>query len=152
MKELLDKLVDNIEFQRIKLTNINLETDDKIGGIFLGQEIERELNIKLLNIQGGQEVSDNEEKEIVTAHFEFELIYKNNNNNLVSLKASYNVIIGFKEKINKMFKEDEARKIIPNFFNNSGRVMVYPYFRNTADMLIREAGFVFEPIPPLKIN
>lgn len=158
MKEMLNRFVDNIESQKIRLIKLDFNANDKIGGIFIGSKIDLTLNIKLPKIGEGQEISNNKTKDILTAVFDFELLYsennKDNNHNkkLASLKARYNITLVLKEEIDKLFTEEEKRKVVPIFFDNSGRVMVYPYFRNLVDILTREAGFVFEPIPPLKIN
>ena len=153
MEELLDRFVNNIAFQRIKLIYVNMQTNDELGGIFSNNSIDTSLNIKLSEIKGGKEVSGDKEREILSGLFEFTLDYKNKEQDkLVFLEMKYNVIIGFKKEVNEIFLEKEAKKVIPIFFDNSGRIIVYPYFRNMVDMLTRGAGFVFEPIPPFKIN
>jgi len=163
IQEYLNNLIDNIQKQEIRLLKIDFKANEKRSGIFAGTFINSELKIPIKKIGTGEATESKENKNypIIFADYEFDLQYFINGDdeeykeNIILINANYRVTIFLKEKIEDLLevenKEDIA-KILNLFFNNTGRIIVYPYFRNTSDILIRESGYVLPPLPPLKIN
>lgn len=160
INESLQIIIDNIERQEFKLLNINFNANEQLSGIFDEQFIHTELKIPLKQIGRGEAVikQKDETVPIIFAIYEFDLKYSIKNNKdkqeIISLNVKYKINLFLKDSIENIIKQekDEIGEILNIFFDNTGRIMIYPYFRNLADILARESGFILPSLPPLKIN
>lgn len=160
----LNKILQNIQQQQIRLIHIDMDANEKRGGMFSDKILHTQLDIPLKRAGVAEVVNNkNETMPIIYADYDFFLKYSlkpksgNTSNELeeiITLQATYNISIFLKDEIRAILGDDEniIKESLNIFFDNTGRIIVYPYFRNITDILVRESGFILPPLPPLKIN
>ncbi len=70
---LLDRLTDNFEYQRVKLIKTNMNANEERGGVFIGEEVEFDLNIELIVMGISEEIINKENKNTIYGNFKFSL-------------------------------------------------------------------------------
>ena len=152
----IKKIIDAIDSQNIRMIKNRLDATDKMGGMVTEESITTNLNIEITHIaEGTVQAKQEKESPILLADYSFNLqyFYKKDDLKIIDLQSIYRITLFLKEPVkNIIHEEEERREAVPVFFDNTGRIMVYPYFRHLSDILIRESGFVIPPLPPLKIN
>ncbi len=125
----------------------NINADEERGGVFIGEEVEFDLNIELIAMGISEEIINKEDKNTIYGNFKFSLQYSLNQKRLIEIEIIYKTIFILKDEIEDILSDNDIKEVIYIFLNNMGIVMLYPSFKNLAEILIREAEFVFKPIP-----
>ena len=143
IKEFVDLILSN----NIKLTYLESRINENLSGVLIGNKIERKVEFKLKSIGTGQQ---NDKDPIVTGEYEVEIEDKMEDISLIAFKANYRLILSLKSDGNYNGElTSQQQKIIGIFFNQSGRLILFPYVRHLYDIIAREADFFMPPIPPL---
>jgi len=149
----LSKIIDNINGQDIKLVNVDFfATADKAGS-FNDKNIKSNLNIQLQNIGTGEaQNSDGTKSPIMYGNYKFDLKYSGEtaSENLIKIVISYKLVVNLQDDIENII-ENGIKEVLQIFFDNTGRIILYPYFRHLCDLLIRESSFILPPLPPLSL-
>lgn len=69
---------------------------------------------------------------------------------LVSFEAEYQIILSMKDSDD--FKDnltEDQKRIVSVYFNQSGRIILFPYVRHLYDMIVRESDLFLPPLPPI---
>ncbi len=136
-----------ISSNRIKLVSLASKINENLSGVVAGNNVERNVKFQLKSIGTGEQ---NESEFIVFGEYEIEIEDKMEHVSLISLKASYKLILSMRENSEYNDKlTDEQQNIIRLFFNQSGRLILFPYVRHLYDIIAREADFFMPPIPPI---
>jgi len=147
VRDELREFISLIESNRIKLVTLNSKTNENLSGVLAGDKIERDVKFHLKSIGTGEQ---NGNELIIFGEYEIGIEDKMEDISLISLSANYKLILTIKEndKYNNELTDDQ-QKTINLFFNQSGRLILFPYVRHLYDMLAREADFFIPPIPPI---
>ena len=167
-KELLDKLKDfikDISFQQVKLIKVDFEASENLAGKYQGSMIKRESTFNLTKIYTGNTSDDKEnEMPITSGAYTFDLIDKimggkeveklkksNSSKKLeIKYKLNYQLILFLKNENILINESDDIKKeILRAFYEQSGKIVIFPYIRHMIDTLSREAGFLTPSIPPI---
>ena len=105
------------------------------------------MNIELIAMGISEEIINKENKNTIYGNFKFSLQYSLNQKRLIEIEIIYKTIFILKDEIEDILSDNDIEEVIYIFLNNMGIVMLYPYFKNLAEILIREAEFIFQPIP-----
>ena len=160
MQNNLVKIVENIEQQNIRLVDLTLNANDSIGGVFIDKMITNNLKVEIKDISSGTIIANSKLKmPTINCKYKFFLEQFLNEaddekTKIIKIEAIYLLQIVLNTKIEELLSElqrDEIGETLSTFFNTTGKLMVYPYFRHLADILTRESGFTLPPLKPLKI-
>ena len=168
-KELLGELKDfirDINFQQVKLIKVDFEASKKLSGEYLlGSMINRQFKFNLIQTYIGKTFDDKgNEMPIASGSYIFDLTDKITGGEEVrrlkgsaspkeleiKYKLSYELILFLNSEnifINK--SEDDKNKILKAFYEQSGKIVIFPYIRHMMDILTREAGFLTPSLPPI---
>ncbi len=143
----IKEFVGLISANRIKLLSLQSKTNKNLSGVLTGSNIERSVEFKLKSIGTGEQ---NDNELIIFGEYEIDIEDKMEDMSLVSLNAAYKLILTIKE--NDEYGEElteEQQTIAEIFFDQSGRLILFPYVRHIYDLITREADFFMPPIPPI---
>jgi hypothetical protein len=167
-KELLSKLKDfikDISFQQVKLIKADFEANKNLSGIYKGGMINRQFAFNLIQTYIGKTFDDKgNEMPIAAGSYVFDLTDKFTGGEEVrkledsvspkeleiKYKLNYELILFLNSKnilINE--SEDDKKKVLLTFYEQSGKIVVFPYIRHMMDILSREAGFLTPSLPPI---
>lgn len=147
VRDELREFISLIESNRIKLVTLNSKTNENLSGVLAGNKIERNVEFQLKSIGTGEQ---NGNDLIIFGEYEIEIEDKMEDISLISLSANYKLILTIMENDNYNNNlTDDQQKTISLFFNQSGRLILFPYVRHLYDMIAREADFFMPPIPPI---
>lgn len=168
-KELLNQLknfIKNISFQQVKLISVDFKASETGTGIYYTQGmINRQSVFDLDTISTGETIDNKGNKiSITTGSYIFKLtdtienkkedgISEQKESAIDPFKIEYQLtyqLILFLNSANIILNESEVLKdILPYFYNESGKMIIFPYIRHIMDMLSREAGFLTPSIQPI---
>jgi preprotein translocase subunit SecB len=143
LKNFISCIIEN----KIKMIELKTETDENKSGLFPEGLVERNLKFKLTNIATGYQ---NDNNPILAGDYLISLEDKLEDIIFLKIEAKYKLILILKK--DTKYQNDlteQQQEIVEIFFNQSGRLILFPYFRHLADMIAREAGFYLPPISPI---
>ncbi len=150
----LSKVIENIVGQDIKLVNVEFSANEDRSGSINNVGIKNNLNIQIQNIGTGEaQHSDGNTTPLIYGNYKFDLEYLNekDDENLIKIVVSYKLVVNLKDDIENIV-ENDIKEVLQIFFDNTGRIILYPYYRHLCDLLIRESSFILPPLPPLSLK
>ena len=146
-KEAIKTFIKSITSNRIKLIKISSESNEHLSGMLQEGELERNVAINLKSIGTGEA---NNSDSIIFGHYSIKIEDTMNKTPLALFEAEYRVILSIKSGDD--FKHDltEAQqRIVGIYFNQSGKIILFPYIRHLYDMIVRESDLFLPPLPPI---
>lgn len=143
----LKDFISLISSNRIKLVSLESNINENFSGILDGSNIKRNVEFNLKSMGTGEQ---NEKDLIVFGEYEIEIQDQMEDILLISLKAHYKLVLKIQQ--NDEYNKDltkEQQEIIGIFFNQSGRLILFPYVRHLYDIISREGDFLLPSIPPI---
>lgn len=134
MKEHLKRFIENIEIKSVNLKKLSFYTKEA------GQNQEANVEIKL-SIRSKLEKDG--KVEFIYTHKE-NIVFENNK---LYIEIVYRLAIEFRGDAKTL-----KRSLLMAYAKNSGLLLVYPYIRHLSDIIKREAGFIFSPLPHILIK
>lgn len=129
MKEHLKRFIENIEIKSVNLKKLSFYTKEA------GQNQEANVEIKL-SIR--PKLEKDGKVEFIYTHKE-NIVFENNK---LYIEIVYRLAIEFRGDAKTL-----KRNLLMAYAKNSGLLVVYPYIRHLSDIIKREAGFIFSPLP-----
>lgn len=134
IKDRLKAFIEKIDIKLIQLNNLEFKLKDveskEEGDIYADLSITPKL------------------KEEGKIHFFYTYIEKITvDEKEIDLKIVYTLIVEYNGDVKEL-----KRDLLMAYAKNSGLLVVYPYIRHTSDILKREAGFIFPPLPHVLIE
>ena len=150
IKESLKKFIESIDSNRIKLIKLSSESNENLSGMLQDQALKRNVSINLDSIGTGEQ---NDSDLIVFGNYLVKIEDSMDEISLVSFKAEYNVILSMGNSYHyKDNLTEEQQKVVGTYFNQSGKIILFPYVRHLYDMIVRESGLFLPPLPPILLK
>ena len=146
-RDRLKKFIGSISSNRIKLINISSKSNENLSGMLQGGALERNVKINLESVGTGQQ---NDSDLVIFGNYLVKIDDAIDEKSLVSFEAEYKVILTMEDGAD--FKDElteDQQKIVGIYFNQSGRIILFPYVRHLYDMIVRESDLFLPPLPPI---
>jgi len=146
-RDSLKKFIGSINANRIKLINISSKSNENLSGTLQGGSLERNVEINLESVGTGQQ---NDSDLVIFGSYLVKINDAIDEKSLVSFEAEYKVILTMKDGVDFTDKlTEDQQKIVGIYFNQSGRIILFPYVRHLYDMIVRESDLFLPPLPPI---
>ncbi len=134
LKDNLRLFLENVDIESLSLVklSLNVKETDKAEGV----EVKADLSVKT-------KVEENGKLSFLYNHKEKILV----EGKKISIEISYKLLLEYKGNVKEL-----KRSLLMAYAKNSGLLLVYPYIRHLSDIIKREAGFIFSPLPHILIK
>lgn len=146
-RDSLKKFIGSINSNRIKLINISSKSNENLSGMLQGGALERKVEINLESVGTGQQ---NDSDLVIFGSYLVKINDAIDEKSLVSFEAEYKVILTMEDGVDFTDElTEDQQKIVGIYFNQSGRIILFPYVRHLYDMIVRESDLFLPPLPPI---
>ncbi len=142
MREVIDKklkdnlrlFLENVDIESLSLVKLalNVKESDTAEGV----EVKADLSIR-------PKIEDDGKLSFLYNHKEKILVEGKE----INIEISYKLLLEYKRNVKEL-----KRSLLMAYAKNSGLLLVYPYIRHLSDIIKREAGFIFSPLPHILIK
>jgi len=165
IRENIKNLTENINFQKIKLIDLEFQANEMFAGVVPEGQLERKIGMTLVGIGAGYDQEENltifgdydiSIEDVVKDLTLSDLNIDDGSLFLAKFKCKYRIFLILKKEFSfaaEELNQSELWKTVINiYFQQTGKLIIFPYVRHLYDTMCKEADFAIPVIPPILLK